>query len=598
MRDKSAIGKIFACPKCGSMVMVVAPESLEPAAEADDAGTELAAESPSLQPSDWNVASSATRTSWLAYGTASVASVLLLASVAAFTWLHRAPNHSSVSTDSETVAQTDNAVDRRSDDPPEPDDAPEPDGLDIASTRADVVEVPQESVTEQQPADDLLLVPVEDTEDIFAQADEADDANGLTSAPIGGPIQPADLTRRLPGQENAQPSSRQLFSNLANLLSSESSPPPLETDTASAETSDQPAVETRVTTLANQSVDAGLAAGTSDLPARMDTRVRAVRFDKVPLIDFARSMMQLSGVAIQIDPRALEQTANSATVPISVAAIDQPIVEILRQALLPLKLVPVVRDNTIHISSPRLEDSSILQTSFYVGDLRSGRGRELDLATLVSTLIEPASWTAGGGLGEIELKGERLHVSNTRLATVRTLLLIEKLRVARRIPPRRRIPTHLTSLDTRWARIDRFLQRRINLHVWHAVPLPELVHELEQASKLRVLVDWHALARSGISPETTADLHARDRTAAEVFEEILSRHDLVLFPVDGETVQVTSAESSSQRRYLEFYKLSQLDSSGMKQIEQLMLRGSAALDPASEVAMVVCESETHRALTQ
>ena len=153
------------------------------------------------------------------------------------------------------------------------------------------------------------------------------------------------------------------------------------------------------------------------------------------------------------------------------------------------------------------------------------------------------------------------------------------------------------STDPRWQQVERYLQRRINMDVWEEAPVSRIFNELEAASGLRLLVDWNALATVGVTPSRTATLHARERIASEVFDHFLNPSGLVLVPVGGKTIQVTTHTVAQSRRWLEIYPTAGLSEDGMATVEQLMLRGAAAIDPSSEVAIVVADSNIHKSLS-
>lgn len=558
VRDQAAIGQIFACPKCGSMVMVDAP--------ADDSATSEEMPEPADAEGKASVAG------WLGGVGAVAASILLTAGIFIAWPPTDGPGTWTISPSEEANQEVAEAKPPPVADvtlaQPAPETQPE-----LASD--DVLLYPTD--------DALELVPVDRDDDRFEQT--ASDA--LPTQTFDESITPANF--RTP-QTSEQPNSANL-SSLAHLLSGSVERDEQVTD---SDVAPEP-TEIAGATLGTKTGQSQ-ATPHSDIRSQVDRSIRAVRFDNVPLVDFLRSMTQLSGVPIQVDPDALQQTGNTARTPVSVVAIDAPISEILRLALEPIRMIYVVESTGVRVTSSRLEEPRTITATFFVGDLYDREETDLDLVTLVATLVAPESWSAAGGPGEIEYKSDKLYISNHRLVAIKTVVFLEKLRAARGLRPRQKVPPHLRTLDPRWVQVDRFLRRPINLDIWQEARLSDIAYQLEQASGLTVLVDWASLIRVGLRPDSMMTLHARSLPAADAFQRLAAAHGLSLIPIDERTVQLTTANSLSSKRYLEFYSFLQLGSSGMEFVEQLMLDGTAALDTVSEVAFVLGDAELHRAL--
>lgn len=575
------------------MVMVEAPEGMDVPTESlaasqpnEDAPRDVPGD---LQPSDWNMAKSATTSSSLGIAMGSVALLVLLGSVGSFAWMKW---HEYVATSEQVADITDELSKIEIDDAGNQNEG--------AKAEVDAVEETVESDAERTLAakpiiNDPILISENEPPSIFETSES--DSDALVLAEKQSALEsPPDSSSTKPIAANPI-----ALSDLASLLSGNPNEPALALEVEALAKVEEVEAEAEIATgtMASKAVLATRSnPEKDDIAKKLEERVRAIRFDRVPLNSFARSMMRLSGVPMQIDPAALEQTAQVVTVPVSVAVIDQSILQILKTALKPIGMVPVVENNAVRFASPRVEDRSTVQTSFYVGDLRSGKGRDLDLATLISTLIDPTSWSNAGGAGTVELKGEKLNVTNTRLVAIRTLVLLEKLRAARGLSPRAKLASHLTSLEPSWFQLHRFMRRRVNLDVWSEMPFSSVIEDMEEATGVRLIVDWSSLAKVNIQTRTPVVLHARDIPAETLLEQFLLPRGLALVPVDEKTFQVTTVEVADQKRYLEFYSFQQLGIDGMATVETLMLNGSAALDFASEYALVVGDSETHRQLSK
>lgn len=555
VRDESAVGQIFACPKCGSMVLVEAPVAEGESAAANDAGTELT----DAMPSPSTVSRSPMLFGLVATG------LMAVSGIAGYVWLHDA-------TDEPVATKAPVNVDVSSEQP----DASAP--SDPATDRMDV---PDDNAPNKAPHEIAAKEPLE-------------------SVDVEEPTPPAELTpppeTRVALKPPMPPSAADADSlaNIAKLLAGE----PLTQDRDQPQTtSDLPVVA-----LANQS---GPATSASEeeragrpITERLSTPLRNVRLEKVPLIDFCRTMMQIAGVPIQVDAAALRRSGNVLETPVTLVGADKTALDILRAALEPIRMLPVVEEQGVRISSPRTEDHRVGQQSLFVGDLQNGRGRTLSLTDFVTTLVEPGTW-APEGPGTIELKGERLVVNHTDAVRIETLILLEKLRAVRSLRPRRKLPRRYVDLESQWSLVNRYLDRSISMNVWYDQPLPDVVRQLEKASGLRVTVDWKALAEAGVSPESTAVLYARETTASQVFEQLAgSVPDATWVPISGDAMQLTTKQAMAERAYVEFYSLDMLGASGRQKVMQLGPDASSVMDPDSDAAIVRATSRIHRELAE
>ena len=593
------------------MVLVAAPPGMELAdkptvAEADppigdgetpppNAPSDAVAEG--VTSADWSAPATSAKSSWLAIGMGTVATLAIVGSITAFGWMQWNERHvGNAPRQTETVepAPDDQAGTEREEEQPES----------LVNDTLPVMNTEDQTPAQESAEPAQLVTNVVDVNEIFSDADTTKTSPDLGSSNVH-PTR-TDLTEsvipELTGPSTTTSPAPDALSNLARLLSGPNAnvPEPATQGSAAA-----PAPESKlpeqiktvpVTALANQSTHTGSAVSRNH--SSLDVPVRAVNFKSVPLIDFVRTMMELSGVPIQVDPSGLEQTASTTETLVNVSAIDAPVGDILRRALEPRKLVAIEDGPVVRVGSVPMWDAATVSTSHFVGDLVSGKGRDLDLATLMATLVDPESWTTVGGSGTVEQKGDRLNITNTRLVTMRCVVLLEKLRTARKLKPRRKLPKHTLSSTPRWKDIDRYLRRRINMDVWDESPIASIFRELETRSGLKLLVDWAALTQAGIMPGRTATLHARERLASEVFTHFLDPSGLVLVPIGGNTVQITTNVVSESRRWLEVYSTAGLSEASMAKVEELMLQGAAALDSASETAIVLANSDVHRLLVQ
>lgn len=593
VRNEKLFGKILPCPKCGGMVLVAAPGSVdalddfgdsEAALDRTDEAAPAATETvPSgIQPSDLSAANASSLPSWFGMAVGGAACVVIAGGMLAYGWAHWASGAKAIPVAILPVSTADLPVIETETD----------DDQDVNADSDSAIE--SDAANRDSESSNIASSEVA-TERTGSQAAATEDHEQAAPLELHTP---ATIISTHASQPPTQVSAASL-SNLANLLSGES---PVTTPTATPNTapplSYQDVVPGTLASKASGNASPAVVNATNPTTVKLDQELRAVRFNQLPLIEFVRAMVRLSGQSIYLDPVALQQTANRIDTPVSVSAIDVTVGDVLRTALQPINLVAIVEGDFVRISSPRLEDPKLISSSLFVGDLLGGRGNDLDLAAVISTLIAPQSWAVQGGQGTITRKADRLLLNNTDHVRIQAALLLEKLRVARGMRPRRKLPASYTNLEPRWDRLQRYYQRQVNMDVWQAEPLLNVVEQLEAAAGIRILIDWRALSETprNWTPQTPRTLSARAQPIGELFDSFVESAEAALVPLDDSTVQLTSQRVASQRTYLEFYRYDQLSEAGRQLVEDLMLTGHAALDPASDMAFVVATSGQHRDL--
>ena len=326
--------------------------------------------------------------------------------------------------------------------------------------------------------------------------------------------------------------------------------------------------------------------------------IRQVNFQRVPLVEFLRSMGQIANLPICLDADTLDISGHVATVPISVSKRNASVMDILQQAVAPLNLHPYLSERTINVTGRR--DNRTVDGRFYVGDLFADN---FDCAHFVATLVEPQSWTRAGGEGMIQTHREFLHTRNSKQVNTQVDVFLERLRIARSLPPAKTLPSHRTSITPRWKQLSNKLRRPIDVHLWGDSTVAQVVAEVERAADLRILMDWESLTELGIGPQSPAKLYLRNQTVESAMSTLagnlgVAPNALSLCPVSADTVQLTSAQAAANCTFVDFYDFERLDTPNQMVIQQLMLGGNAAIDPVSGIAIVGATSKIHRTLSR
>ena len=443
-------------------------------------------------------------------------------------------------------------------------------------------EAPNPGLPEPMPDEELeresetSIAPIASEEiDPFEEADAAEND-----------IQAAEPHRVAPEPELPREEAPNRLAQLVNLLDRRPEDSSVEEDSPPKEPNDSAFQASNVTERPN-------------VRNRAKQSIRQVSFQGVALVDFLRSMSLLANIPIHLDPNALEISSSVATTPVSVKGQNETVIEILEGALEPCRLQPTLSDHSISITSERLEDTKVHDTKLFVGDLLA---EGFDCAHFVSTLVQPQLWGSGDGGGQIRLIGEQLHLLNQRPVNIQVAIFLERLRQARSLPAKMRLPSHLTTVRPRWKGVEPKLKQPIDVHQWGESTFIEVLSEIESRASLRVVVDWDALSVIGVLPQTSATLYVRNEPAETAIEQLLQsrklQEDWGIYPIDANTIHLTNRRTVATMLFVEFYQFERLQEASQLVVEQLMLRGQAAIDPVSGIAIVVANSDVHRSLSQ
>ena len=292
-----------------------------------------------------------------------------------------------------------------------------------------------------------------------------------------------------------------------------------------------------------------------DVEARLADKIPQINLPRIGLREFLEFLTDLSTVSITLDLDALAELRVDLDTPLSVAASDSTVGDVLRKALAPLKLDYVLRGGQVvvtHAAANRRPRT----VPHFVGDLATDPASRRALAELLKKMIEPQSWDGEKPTGTIVIGDEQLTVTHSFSTHYKILRLLERLRIARRLQPRNKYyDARAFELTTPMTRATDRLDAPLPAN-FHQRPLREIVAYVNRKSELQIVVDWHALGKVGVWPDTLAKLRAQQTLAA--LGEMLTRLRLALRVVDERTVQITSMAALRSRYDVQLYRIDDL----------------------------------------
>jgi hypothetical protein len=292
---------------------------------------------------------------------------------------------------------------------------------------------------------------------------------------------------------------------------------------------------------------------------RLNDRIVAIDCKDILLKDFLDLMTGLSTIPISLDPDALALVRVSPRTPVTVQQKDATVTQVLAAALSPLRLATVTVGSQLVVTRPPASDGELRTLAHPVDDLVGTDPAELTrLAELIVQGHEPLSWEASGGKGVLREEMPNLVIQHEDTLIFRALVFCDRLRVARKLPPRSNFDPALFSLEPRLSRAAKPLSKPVTLNFLQPAAFTQIVDELSDVAGLNILIDWPALAELGWSPDAETTLTANNEPVADVLGKLLRPMDLAYRVIDGVTIQVTTPTALATRLDVEFYAVGDL----------------------------------------
>ena len=519
VRNESLLGQIVACPRCGSMVEV-RPPSLSP-----KLSPELAAEADAGRFASETVGPPVASASSFKLIASALACVLGGAAVLGFVLLG----------DEEPTAIATSIVEQKSEEP-----IPRQPPLLVESAllqEEKTIDVPQ----------------VEPPTDIPAAVAEA------PAPPVElSPARPTDVAEPKPPSRERKFNPLEFDPENLDLMTLDQGavPPPAEPspkmaviDPAKIEPQEfQPTMN-----VVRRSPDTTTSVQRLDGPERLRQRIPALQFESMPLGDFLRLLSHLSGVAISIAPDQLLMSGITVRQKVSLDATDISLDEALVRVLAPLKLEHVASDEQVVVL--RREASKIREVNYPIADLiDSSTSAEL-LAQWTQRLVAPETWQAVGGSGVLESKPDVLRVTQSQQVHYQLLIFLDRLRLARNLPPVSRFPVQQLAGASPWSILSDRLGAPATFTFSQYTTLDEIIAHWQQELGVPILIDWPALANEQLWPQTRIACAIAGEPWSQALDRVLAPLGLSWRAVPGNMVEITSTEKVDFQLQLDLFPL-------------------------------------------
>ncbi len=296
---------------------------------------------------------------------------------------------------------------------------------------------------------------------------------------------------------------------------------------------------------------------TVNVNARLGDVVPAMETRAMPLVDFLNLISDLSTIQISVDADALSDLGQSFVAPVTLKLESSSVGEILDAALDGLKLGYRVQDGGLLVGYP--PQSNLREAKYTVVDLTGNDAKSLEsLALVVRRMLSPQSWQLAGGHGTMTGGNGALVVNQTDAVHNEIILLCEKLRVARGLPPKSRLDPSRFVLTTRSDKGKQLLAIPVTANFGTPQTLANVVKWLHANTGATFLIDHAALARLESSDESESSAVAVGKPLSAFLDDLLTPMDLAWRAIDERTIEITTRDAAAAHMEIEFYPLGEL----------------------------------------
>ena len=319
-------------------------------------------------------------------------------------------------------------------------------------------------------------------------------------------------------------------------------------------------------------------APTVDMGERLNRTIASVDISGMPLGRFLSLVTQLGNVPVSIDPLSFQLGKLSATSPVSASGSQSSLRNILAEGLEPHRLAAVARDYDLLIVRKPFLSMELRRLEHGIEDLVVERANEAEeLARVIERLTR--NLDASGLEACIpSVDGVSLQVAATVRQHAGVHQFLNKLRAARGLS------NHVSErgwipLETGKQRGMAFLMKEVRIRKQGQLLLREYLQLLaKQISSAWLIVDWDALGLSGHTPTSKIEVRETAMPLGELLHTGLGPLGLAFRVVDEKTIQITSREAWRYARHLEFHRIDGQDRDTNSAVDLMELENALDID--------------------
>lgn len=326
-------------------------------------------------------------------------------------------------------------------------------------------------------------------------------------------------------------------------------------------------------------------------PATRDPKVadqlalelQAIELPAMSLEKYLELISNLTGLAIKVEPDALQAASQTMNSPIEVKSEAIKVADLLTSSLSTLGLGWEQSGDVLVVSLPNPSTKETRKYSLEgLGQITTDQP-EL-AAEVLRVMIEPESWTAEAG-NSVAVEFAELVVIQSPLNHWRIEQFMNQWR-ERVAGVSADAAASAESEEASESEVAReLLAKRVTLEHLQPVSLRVLARELASQVSGTILIDWVALAKEGWTADTSLTCSLNNETLGIGLQDTLRPAALSFRVIDANTLQITTRNDLLAASDVEFFDLRGLQEAGIAPAEvqgQLpqVFRAVSAADPS------------------
>ena len=336
-----------------------------------------------------------------------------------------------------------------------------------------------------------------------------------------------------------------------------------------------------------------------DAEKQLALSIPSLKFHQMPLIDCLRLVSQLGGVPVSVSPKQLLLAGITSQKKVAFDQAGISLGDMLKQVLEPLHLEYAIQGAQVLIT--RQEAKKQREINYPINDLLDDATSADTLAGWVEQLVAPPTWKSAGGEGTLKVSPDKLRIAQTQQVQYQVLIFLERLRLARNLPPRSRYPVKRLAGTPASMLLQEKLERSATFTFSQYTPIDDIFVHWQTELGVPLLVDWPALEVAELCPTTTITCAINSQPWSIAFEKILEPLGLGWRATLSGAIEITAAEKVQTELQLEIYPLRSDFEGGIDQLRLLAKSqpgGVMLYDPSGKVLIALQPATAHREISR
>ncbi len=280
-----------------------------------------------------------------------------------------------------------------------------------------------------------------------------------------------------------------------------------------------------------------------DLDRQLNETFPGISYQDKRLVEFLGSLNALTRIPIQLDSHSVIHGKLDPGAIVSFKGTDQSVLEMIEAVGKDLNLAAsVVPESPVIVI--RDKDRDIVATrEFELNPSLAGDAEQTaELIGVIQRVTGPNLWNAFGGTARMTIADGKVTLESDGRLADEVRLALEKLGAAARVVADPADETALESLRSLRALNSELLDTPSTFDVDQREPIQQVLNELARKDALTVLVDWQSVMPLGWNPSIEMPWPGRDQTVGEALGDVAGSMGLGCRYLGDGIVELTTRE--------------------------------------------------------